>query len=97
MKPTLTLTKDMLADELAAHFDTSSARARRGLDRLLDSISESLARGDDVRLHGFGHFSRTSIKARTGRNPRTGETIEIPETPRVTFAPSKALKARLAS
>lgn len=94
-----TLTKAELIDELAGelHYDATAKDARRVLDKIFERIATALAQDDDVRLHGFGHFSRTSIKARTGRNPRTGETIEIPETPRVTFAPSKALKARLAS
>lgn len=91
-----TLTKAELIEIIGKECVCGKGAAGAALDGAPDRIASALAQGDDVRLHGFGPFTRSTIKARTGRNPRTGETIEIPETPRVTFARAKALKARLA-
>lgn len=91
-----TLNKDDLAADLLGNLDQlTAAEARRTVDRLLNRIADALARGDDVKLYGFGNFTRATIKPRRGRNPKTGEAIDIPETAYVTFSASKALKARL--
>ena len=55
-------------------------------------ITIALARKDSVKLHGFGTFAMTKRAARVGRNPKTGDRIEIPERISLTFRPSKDLK-----
>ena len=60
---------------------------------VLDSIADRLAAGGRVELRGFGAFSTRARSARTGRNPRTGETIEIPAGKRVKVSVGSKLKA----
>ena len=57
-----------------------------------DVITSALKRGDEVRLVGFGNFSVTRRKASTGRNPRTGEPMQIKATSQPKFRPGKILK-----
>ena len=61
-------------------------------DATIETISDTLASGEDVDLFGFGKFSVGTRAARTGRNPQTGESLEIPESKVVKFKPAKALK-----
>lgn len=60
------------------------------------AVSETLAAGDDIRLTGFGTYSTSARAARTGRNPQTGEAMEIPASRGVKFKAGKALKAAVA-
>ncbi|MEP4193654.1 MAG: HU family DNA-binding protein, partial [Sneathiella sp.] len=67
-------------DLVAAVADISGlgkADAGKGVDAVLEAVTKALASGDDVRLVGFGTFSVAERKASEGRNPRTGETIQI--------------------
>jgi len=84
--------KTELIDAVAEGADISKAAATRAVDTVLDSISESLANGDQVTLVGFGTFSVKDRAARTGRNPRTGEPINIPAAKVPGFKAGKALK-----
>jgi DNA-binding protein HU-beta len=70
----------------------TKAEAERALDSMLDVISDALSKGEKVTFTGFGTFSVNERKARTGRNPRTGDTITIPAAKVVKFAPGKLLK-----
>lgn len=65
------------------------------LDALENTISESLRQGQDVRLQGFGTFRTTERKARVGRNPQTGESIEIAASRSASFKASRSLNSRL--
>ena len=65
----------------------------RAVGALLDAISEAVSQGEDVVLPGFGTFTCSTRKARKGRNPKTGEAIEIPAYTIPVFRPSKKLKA----
>jgi DNA-binding protein HU-beta len=58
-------------------------------------LSEALANGEEVMLRGFGSFKISERKARQGRNPRTGETINLPATKAIHFKPSKELKDKM--
>ena len=69
-----------------------SADAARAVDGVFDSITNSLKGGEEVRLVGFGSFSVVRRKATTGRNPRTGEAIDIPASNQPKFKAGKALK-----
>jgi len=84
--------KTDLIDAIAAAADLPKASAGRALDAVVDSITEALARGDQVSLVGFGTFAVKHRSARSGRNPQTGATIEIAASNVPGFKPGKALK-----
>ncbi len=82
-------------DLIAAVADNSGlgkAEAAKSVDAVLDAVSSALAKGDDVRLVGFGTFSVAERKASEGRNPRTGETIQIAASKQPKFKAGKGLK-----
>jgi len=87
--------KNELVDEIAEASDISKAAATRALDAALDGISKSLQNADPVVLVGFGTFLVRERAARTGRNPRTGEPLEIAAAKVPAFKPGKALKDAL--
>jgi DNA-binding protein HU-beta len=70
----------------------SKKDAQAAVDRLLSAITQSLSQGEDVTLVGFGTFKVTKRNARMGRNPRTGEQIQIKAAKVPKFVPGKALK-----
>lgn len=65
------------------------------VNAILDTITEALARGDRVELRGFGAFSVKRRDARTGRNPRTGQTVEVSEKAIPVFKTGKEMRLRL--
>jgi len=67
----------------------------RAVDIFFDEIAESLAKGGRVELRGFGAFSTRERDARNGRNPRTGEAVEVPGKRVPYFKPGKEMRARL--
>ena len=91
------MNKNELVDEIAEAADISKAAATRALDATLDGISKSLQNADPVVLVGFGTFLVRERAARTGRNPRTGEPLEIAAAKVPAFKPGKALKDALNS
>ena len=72
--------------------DISKAAAGRALEGFLEGVKRSLKKGDPVTLVGFGTFGVSKRKARTGRNPRTGEAIKIKAAKVPSFRAGKALK-----
>jgi DNA-binding protein HU-beta len=66
--------------------------ATKAVDAVFDSITGSLKKGDEVKLVGFGTFAVSERKATEGRNPRTGEAIQIPASKQPKFKVGKALK-----
>ncbi|HEY7772160.1 MAG TPA: HU family DNA-binding protein [Marinagarivorans sp.] len=86
------MNKSELVDAIAASADISKAAAGRALDAVTDSITNALKEGDQVALVGFGTFLVKERAARTGRNPQTGQPIEIAAANIPTFKPGKALK-----
>ena len=86
------MNKAELIDAVADAADLSKASATRALDAALDAISNALKGGDQVTLVGFGTFSVRARAARTGRNPRTGEAIQIAASNVPGFKAGKALK-----
>ncbi|RMF13552.1 MAG: DNA-binding protein HU-beta [Gammaproteobacteria bacterium] len=86
------MNKSELIDAIAASADISKAAAGRALDAALESITDALKKGDQVTLIGFGTFQVKERAARTGRNPQTGETINIPAAKVPGFKAGKALK-----
>ena len=84
----------MNKNELIAKVNEKTGfKADKAVNALLDIIVEALAKGDNVQILGFGTFKTRERAARTGHNPHTGETIQIPASVTAAFKPGKALKA----
>ena len=86
------MNKSDLIDAIAMSADISKAAAGRALDATVDTIADALKEGDQVALVGFGTFQVKDRAARTGRNPQTGEPIEIKASRVPGFKAGKALK-----
>lgn len=84
--------KSELQDMVAEEAGLNKAQAGRAVDAVIKSITDSLQKGEEVRLTGFGNFRVTTTAARTGRNPRTGASINIPAGKRPAFSPGSRLK-----
>ena len=86
------MNKTELIEALAGKSGLTKADAGRAVDGVMDIISEALGKGESVTLVGFGTFSVGERAARTGRNPRTGKTLEIKAAKSPKFRPGKGLK-----
>ncbi|RKZ47413.1 MAG: DNA-binding protein HU [Gammaproteobacteria bacterium] len=86
------MNKAELIESIADSADLSKASAGRALDAAIESITQALKKGDTITLVGFGTFSVRNRAARMGRNPRTGEEIQIKASKVPGFKPGKALK-----
>ncbi len=86
------MNKNDLVATVANSADLSKAAAAKAVDSVFDAITASLTSGTEVRLVGFGTFSVARRKASEGRNPRTGEKIQIPASNQPKFKAGKALK-----
>jgi len=84
--------KTELVSAVAEKADLTKKESERVINALFASIEEALAKGDKVQLVGFGTFEVRDREARKGRNPQTGEEIEIPATKVPAFKAGKALK-----
>jgi len=84
--------KTELIEAVATAADLPKAAAGRALDAMVESITDALKEGDQVVLVGFGTFSVKERAARTGRNPQTGDPIEIKAANIPSFKAGKALK-----
>lgn len=85
------MNKAELIDAIAGNLSTKK-EAQIAVDALLEAIKKSLKKKEDVAIAGFGTFRVKQTKARTGRNPKTGETIKIPAKKKVAFRAAKDLK-----
>lgn len=90
------MNKAELINAVAASADVSKKDAEAVVSAMLETITGALKEGDKVQLVGFGSFEVKKRAARTGRNPKTKEAIEIPASRAPVFKPSKALKDSLA-
>ncbi|WP_018954191.1 HU family DNA-binding protein [Thioalkalivibrio sulfidiphilus] len=86
------MNKSELIDAIAASSDLPKAQAARAVDAMIDVISSALKNGDQVTIVGFGTFLVREREARSGRNPRTGETIQIAASKMPSFKAGKGLK-----
>ncbi|MFO8142748.1 MAG: HU family DNA-binding protein [Marinobacter sp.] len=84
--------KPELAAAIADKTGLTRDKASEVISTITDQISAAAARGEDTTLIGFGTFSIRAREARTGRNPQTGATIQIPASKTVGFKAGKALK-----
>ena len=86
------MNKTELIDAVADEAEVSKAEAGRAVDAVISSITKALKKGDSVTLVGFGTFQVRKRAARTGRNPKTGDTIKIKASKNPAFKAGKALK-----
>ena len=86
------MNKSELIEAVAEGADISKAAATRAVDTMISSVIDTLAKGDQVAIAGFGSFVVRERAARTGRNPRTGEEIQIAASKNPAFKAGKAFK-----
>jgi DNA-binding protein HU-beta len=91
------MTKPELAKRVAADAGITAGQATSVVDAVLDAIASELAAGRDIAIAGFGKFSVSERAAREGRNPATGETIQIAASRAAKFSAAAALKQQLNS
>ena len=89
------MTKQELAQQVAADAHIAGAQAKGAVDAAFDVIASELAAGRDVAIAGFGKFSVSERAARDGRNPSSGETIQIAASIVAKFSAAAALKKQL--
>jgi DNA-binding protein HU-beta len=86
------MNKSEIIEAVAEAANISKAQAGHAVEAVIDSIRDALAKGDSVTLIGFGTFTVRERPARTGRNPRTGEPLDIKAAKVPVFKPGKVLK-----
>ena len=86
------MNKNDLVSAVASRTAMSKADSAKAVEGVFDAISGALSSGGDVRIVGFGTFSVANRKATTGRNPRTGQAIQIPASKQPKFKAGKGLK-----
>jgi len=86
------MNKAELIDHVAASADLTKAAAGAAVEAVISGVTGALSKGDSVSLVGFGTFSVSDRAARTARNPRTGEAINVPASKAPKFKAGKALK-----
>lgn len=87
--------KGELAAAVAEQTELSKDKATQAVEIVIKTITEALERSEDVTLTGFGAFKRRHREARKGKNPQTGEPMNIPACETVSFKPGKTLKERV--
>ncbi len=91
------MNKGELIDAIASKANVTKKEADAIVSAAIDSIMEAVSSGDKVTLVGFGSFEPRKRQAREGRNPKTGETMTIPETVVPTFSAGKLFKEKVSS
>lgn len=89
------MNKTELVEAIAESADLTKAQASKALEAFIESVTETLKKGDKVTLIGFGTFETRERSAREGRNPQTGKTIQIPASTTPAFKAGKKLKDAL--
>jgi len=89
------MNKGQLIETVAAELGASKAAASRAVDAVINSISEGVKADESVTIVGFGTFAKKERSARKGRNPSTGQPMQIQATTTVAFKPSQAFKDNL--
>ena len=90
------MNKSELIEAVAAKAEMTKAAAGRAVEAVLDSIAETVAKGDTVSVIGFGTFESRKRAARTGKNPKTGASIKIPATTVPKFSAGSGFKQAVA-
>lgn len=91
------MTKADIVEEIAESTDLNKKEAFVVVDLIIENIKKALSEGDKIELRGFGSFKVKMRKQRTARNPRTGETVDVPAKLVPFFKVSKALKEKVNS
>ncbi len=86
------MNKAQLVEKLANRTQITKVQSENVLDAALEIIQDAVSAGEGVKLVGFGSFSLANRKARTGRNPQTGQTFNLPETCVPRFRPGKEFR-----
>jgi len=89
------MNKGDLVEEVSAETGLTKRASGEAIGAVIDGITDALARGEKVTLVGFGTFRVVQRKARTGRNPQTGGTIQIPTKKAPKFMPGNGLRERV--
>jgi len=87
------MNKAELIEKIAKNTDQTKAQTERMLDATLDIVRKAVKKGDEVKLVGFGTFTKQKRKARKGRNPQTGAEIKIPAAWYPKFRPGSEFKS----
>ena len=90
------MNKTELVAAVAAKTEMSKKNAEKAVAAMLETVAETLAAGEKVQLVGFGTFEAREREARTAKNPRTGETVEVAPSRVPAFKAGQALKAKVA-
>ena len=91
------MNKNELIAEYSSKNNVGKSDATKAVESLFDIITSTLKNGGDVKIAGFGTFKVADTKAKTGRNPRTGESIQIPASKKPKFLAGKQLKELIKS
>ncbi len=89
------MNKTQLIQKIAENGNMTKKDAEAALKAVIDAISDAVASGEKVQVSGFGNFDVKTRDARMGRNPKTGEAVEIAASKRVVFTAAQALKDKL--
>lgn len=89
------MTKMELIEKVAQEAKVKKAQAKRAVESVIKNVIDSLKSGSNITLSGLGTFRVKDRKARTARNPKTGETIQVPAGKRVSFKASVGLKKKV--
>ena len=89
---TPTMNKENFVSLMAAEFNITKAEAGRVIEMFTGSVVKALKKGEEVSLVGFGNFTVSRVEAKTGRNPRTGEPLQIPAYNQPRFKVGQKLK-----
>ena len=89
------MNRSQLVDEIASTTGLSRRQAEESVDAFVGIIGDQVRSGTKVTIYGFGSFNPTSRKARTGRNPRTGQPVKIAASKGIRFSPATGFKADL--
>lgn len=89
------MNKLQLTDAVAQKAGITKKDAAEAVNAVLEVIAETLAAGEDIKITGFGGFEVKTRAARTGRNPKTGEAVEIPASKYVAFSAGSTLKDKV--
>ncbi|ALJ13573.1 HU family DNA-binding protein [Sphingopyxis macrogoltabida] len=84
-----------LSDRVATSLGLSKAEGKKAVDAVIAAITDAAASGEEVSISGFGKFKVSTSAAREGRNPSTGETMQIAAKKKLGFSAAKAVKDRL--
>jgi len=90
------MNKTEMIEEIASRANLTKADAARAVNAVLDTIVETVAKGDDVTLPGFGSFKSVQRAAREGKNPKTGEKLQIAATIAPKFSAGATFKTAVA-